>query len=108
MSRWSSGQDVALSRRIQGFDSPTGYHQKTAEFQRFWPFFIAYVPSKFHRLCPVFPPFPTYEREKMWEKVLNKKSRPSDFLLIRRLISVINALANTEIIYEVLKTAIHF
>ena len=26
MSRWSSGQDVALSRRNQGFDSPTGYH----------------------------------------------------------------------------------
>ena len=26
MSRWSSGQDVALSRLNQGFDSPTRYH----------------------------------------------------------------------------------
>lgn len=27
-SRWSSGQDVALSRRNQGFDSPTGYQME--------------------------------------------------------------------------------
>ena len=25
MAPWSSGQDAALSRRKQGFDSPTGY-----------------------------------------------------------------------------------
>ena len=25
MANWSSGQDVALSRRRQGFDSPTSY-----------------------------------------------------------------------------------
>ena len=29
-SRWSSGQDVALSRRNQGFDSPTGYQHESA------------------------------------------------------------------------------
>ena len=26
MARWSSGQDIALSRRRQEFDSPTGHH----------------------------------------------------------------------------------
>jgi hypothetical protein len=26
LARWSSGQDTALSRRDQGFDSPTGHH----------------------------------------------------------------------------------
>jgi hypothetical protein len=34
-SRWSSGQDVALSRRNQGFDSPTGYQRKSASNQVF-------------------------------------------------------------------------
>lgn len=28
MSPWSSGQDVALSRRNQGFDSPRRYQEK--------------------------------------------------------------------------------
>ena len=26
MARWSSGQDIGLSRRKQGFDSPTSHH----------------------------------------------------------------------------------
>ena len=34
-SRWSSGQDVALSRRSQGFDSPTGYQEKPLKFSLF-------------------------------------------------------------------------
>ena len=28
MARWSSGQDSGLSRRRQGFDSPTSHHRR--------------------------------------------------------------------------------
>ena len=37
-AHWSSGQDVALSRRKQGFDSPMG-HQKTV-IHLVWLFFM--------------------------------------------------------------------
>ena len=30
---WSSGQDAALSRRKQGFDSPTGYQKMNLEIR---------------------------------------------------------------------------
>ena len=41
MLSWSSGQDVALSRRNQGFDSPREYQKKNLRGLSFWDFSFA-------------------------------------------------------------------
>ena len=40
LARWSSGQDTALSRREQGFDSLTGHHLKRKAIAMRWLFCI--------------------------------------------------------------------
>lgn len=48
MSPWSSGQDVALSRLSQGFDSPRRYQQNLEEAKALVSsrFFILKLPDK--------------------------------------------------------------
>ncbi len=45
LARWSSGQDAGLSRRKQGFDSPTGHQLSTVinknQCKRYLGFFLA-------------------------------------------------------------------